>query len=293
VLAVGFGSGLVAGSGSIVADNVITSNADASTVFVPGVLLNNVIAHNGGTALGWQNATLINNTIVNNAGLFDGLGYNGVHTVGLSGSSPPMLPQPSVIAANSIVRGNGSNASPFVTYSFSNVQGIAPGSGNIDLPPLMVAAALGDFHLRHDSPCRDAGTNAVSRLPPLDFEGDPRIAGGTADMGADEFHPRLYVTGALTPGGQADLKVVGTPGSSVLWAFSPSPKLLSQPVQIPGVGGFYLQPPFFPQPSGTVPSIGVRLISIPIPPGAPAPIELTLQALVGTRLTNPIVLLVK
>jgi hypothetical protein len=292
VRAVGFGSGLVAGSGSIVADNEITQNSSASTVFVPGVLLNNVIAHNGGPGLGWQNATLINNTIVGNAGLFDGAGYNGIHTVGF-GTLPPMLPQPSVIVVNSIVRGNGGDASPYATYSHCNVQGVAPGNGNIDLPAGMVADALGDFHLRHDSPCRDAGINAVSRLPLLDFEGDPRIADGTVDMGADEFHLHLYVTGALTPGGRADLKIVGKPGSNVLWAFSPSSKLLSVPVQIPGVGAFYLPSPFFPQPGGTVPSIGVQLISIPIPLGTPAPTELTLQALVGTRLTNPLVLLVK
>ncbi|MHC4302181.1 MAG: right-handed parallel beta-helix repeat-containing protein [Planctomycetota bacterium] len=52
----------------------------------------------------------------------------------------------------------------------------------------------GDFRLRPDSPCIDAGTDAVSiQLPPMDLDGNPRAADGRRDgsnlpdMGAYEF----------------------------------------------------------------------------------------------------------
>ena len=56
-------------------------------------------------------------------------------------------------------------------------------SGNICLDPLLVDAPGGDCHLRYDSPCRDAGTNAAPGLPGEDCEGDPREAANPYNIG--------------------------------------------------------------------------------------------------------------
>ncbi len=84
--------------------------------------------------------------------------------------------------------------------------------GNVDVVnalydnPLLVDPAGGDFHLRYNSPCIDAGYSLdrgylpspyPTGLPATDFEGDKRIADGdgdgvpTADIGVDEFIPNL------------------------------------------------------------------------------------------------------
>jgi hypothetical protein len=60
------------------------------------------------------------------------------------------------------------------------------GSGNITNAPLLLDAAAGDFRLQLDSPCINAGKNSYVTNS-TDLDGNPRIAGGTVDMGAYEF----------------------------------------------------------------------------------------------------------
>jgi hypothetical protein len=90
-----------------------------------------------------------------------------------------------------------------------------------DVDPLLVNPAAGDFHLRYDSPCIDAGFNGKQGnytwpwgLPVTDFEGDKRVADGDGDgapkvdMGVDEYIPRLpglkAFLAALSDGGEID-----------------------------------------------------------------------------------------
>lgn len=60
------------------------------------------------------------------------------------------------------------------------------GVGNIITDPLLVNPASGDFHLQPNSPCINSGNNAGVTFT-NDLDGNPRIVGGTVDIGAYEY----------------------------------------------------------------------------------------------------------
>ena len=78
---------------------------------------------------------------------------------------------------------NCSSVTPTVTYS--DIRGGYTGTGNISDNPSFVNSAAGNYHLRADSPCIDAGTD--SGAPATDIEGNPRPLGAAYDMGAYEY----------------------------------------------------------------------------------------------------------
>jgi hypothetical protein len=62
------------------------------------------------------------------------------------------------------------------------------GTGNITNAPVFLAT--NDLRLAPGSPCIDAGSNAYA-TGATDLDGNPRIVGGTVDMGAYEFQGAL------------------------------------------------------------------------------------------------------
>jgi len=60
------------------------------------------------------------------------------------------------------------------------------GVGNITNDPALLDLAGGDFHLRPNSPCINSGKNSYVTAS-TDLDGNPRIVGGTVDIGAYEF----------------------------------------------------------------------------------------------------------
>ena len=63
---------------------------------------------------------------------------------------------------------------------------LAPGAGNITNHPVFVDPVNGNFRLQSNSPCINAGKNAYV-VGTTDLDGNPRVSGGTVDMGAFEF----------------------------------------------------------------------------------------------------------
>ncbi len=150
-----------------------------------------------------SNPTLINCTITSNAAavLAGGI-FN-------DGSNP--------VVVNCILWGNTPDqvfnvtSTPSVTYS--DVQGGAPGLGNINADPRFVDAAGGDLRLDRFSPCVDAANNAAvppdasdldgdgdAKEPlPVDLAGVPRLFddAGVSDSGASPTGPPLADMGAF------------------------------------------------------------------------------------------------
>ena len=177
-------------------------------------IVNCVIAGNGGDGIEmWATksgrmvpynfATIAYCTIVGNGGS------------GVLGSKP--------ILANTIVCSNGVDpttaqiAADAPVVNYCDVEGGFSGTGNIDVDPGFVLpghwadptdptlpatpgdpAAVwihGDYHLRADSPCIDAGDPASGTAETsTDIDGQPRIVGGRADIGCDELSQPVAIT---------------------------------------------------------------------------------------------------
>jgi hypothetical protein len=127
-------------------------------------------------ARGLENCTIVNNSAAS---------YGGVYLNGLSSS-------PYAYATNCIIYFNnaGTNANFGATNLFSDRCCTTPmpvgGIGNITNDPTFVNYAGGDFHLQSNSPCINSGNHAANTNS-TDLDGNPRIVGGTVDIGAYEF----------------------------------------------------------------------------------------------------------
>lgn len=296
----GYGGGLqIGGYGSWeVTGNWIQGNTaykgggicNSSSPIELALLTNNIISGNkaveGGGVYCWgfQNTCMLNNTIVRNNAAESGGGIFVRTDVDLTNN---------ILWENDAPEGPEIFIEGYTTLTASHciVQGGEPavkiepgctlewGDGMIVSDPLFVHAEGADFHIYYNSPGRGSGDNTAEELPSHDFEGDPRIAYCTVDIGADEFHNHLYYTGHATPGRQVEGKIVGLPGTSPVGVFLGT-DLLASPVET-AWGLFYLKAPWFFAQLVPISAGGVLIVPAPIPFSPPPPYDVAVQALIG------------
>jgi hypothetical protein len=308
----GGGIWIIGGEG-VVDSNLITGNGASRGGAVYGhqsepLIVNNMIWSNTATETGGAfrffnscNPTVVNNTVVANhaqnsgGGIYMALDSQAevVNTI-LWKNSAPLGPEGHVDGMMGPVSMNISYCD--VQYGFPSFQVTSPGTlnwgaGMIEDDPLFAEEAAFDYHLPHDSPCRNAGNNAAV-VYIEDFEGDPRTVDSVVDLGADEFHPHLYNTGNATPGGLVKGKLVGWPGSSPvgLWF---SAGVLEDPLPS-AFGPWYLTSPFIgPVIVLPIPASGIEVIPATLPATPPGPYSIAMQAYIGGAFTNVSLLIVE
>lgn len=271
----------------------------------PGLSVNNAISNNLATAYGGgvyaadASTRMVNDSLYGNHALMGGgglcSGYNGtteaVNTILWNDEAPQgkeiwvgTVAKPSTLAMRySDVE--GSQAQAYVdkgcTLNF--------GPGMIDHDPWFADPNRDDLHILYFSPCRQAGDPTDPDLPDLDMEGDPRIAEGAVDMGADEFHTHLYIAGDTVPGANIEIVCVGVPGTAPVWLWI-STGVLEIPIHTQ-YGPWYLSlPAIGPVILGHVPGTGLVVLGGDLPPSPPGPYAVPMQALIGQALTNLAVL---
>ena len=166
------------------------------------------------------------------------------------------------------------------TFKHCDIQGgwTGPGYGNFDLPPLFEDATNGDYRIRPDSPCVDAGltltgTNAIVD----DFEADPRPLFGGVDVGYDEcgdFVLDLAAAGTVGLAATGSATDVLTVNGSTGGALRRVDLALNQPIQLdvalppghPGGADFVLYGLLGAPSYASVTSLPFGLPSMVVPP---------------------------
>jgi len=276
--------------GNIIRNNNVTDSAsngggiycidNSSPVIRNNIIYGNYAEYSGG-GIGCSTRSLpeiINNTILSNSVGIEGGGVACYYT----DSVDPLVITNTILFQNSAsLRGNELALTSYycpatVEIKFSNLEGgntspsvfvhsgstLIWGSGMIDADPLFVDASNDDFRFTWDSPCRNSGDNAAV-TESTDFEGDPRIAEGVVDMGADEFHVHLYYIGEVKPGKRLNVKVIGTPGEPVTLAMGTE---IQDPLQQTPYGDLYLTLPInYQWKIGTIGADGTLDVRKPLP----------------------------
>ncbi|MFN8473345.1 MAG: choice-of-anchor Q domain-containing protein [Anaerolineae bacterium] len=178
---------------------------------------NSVGFFGGGMAI-WGGSPILTN--VTFSGNYGGGGGGGMYNSG----SPTI--RNSILWGDSggeIVNDSGGSAS--VSYSIvQQTSGVYPGMGNFNKDPLFVTpitapaqATKGNLRLQYASPAINAGTNSVAdpSLPPTDLDGNPRVVGGTVDMGAYEYQGCPTGNGVIL---YVNASVVGGFANGQTWA---------------------------------------------------------------------------
>ncbi len=162
-----------------------------------GGTLNNCILSGNGLGNAPYIGGGVDNSTLNNCLLYNNLAFYG------GGANSSTLNNCTLVG-NSAFYGNGgamgstlNNCIEFFNqgsdddssvYNFTCTDQLTENGVNcITNAPLFVDMAGGDFHLRSDSPCINAGRNAFIYSITNDLHGNQRIVGGTVDIGAYEY----------------------------------------------------------------------------------------------------------
>jgi hypothetical protein len=156
---------------------ILTGNSATNGGGAYGGSLNNCLITSNSAASrggGTYSATLSSCTVVANSSSQQGGGVDESQTL-----------LNSVIYYNSAPFGTNINGGgAFTNCCTTPLPGY--GANNLTNAPLFLNLNGGDFHLQSNSPCINAGDNAYVATS-TDLDGNPRIKGGTVDMGAYEL----------------------------------------------------------------------------------------------------------
>lgn len=144
-----------------ISNNEIAGTSIALIVDGGGILANNTIVDNNFGILFHEGSdpALDNNIVAFNK--------NGILNIG----------------GNPVLRNNC-----FYNGTYTDYGSLPPGPTDIRVDPLFRNREAGDYHLRPDSPCVDAGDTSRVDLAWTDIDWEPRVSGSSVDIGADEVH---------------------------------------------------------------------------------------------------------
>jgi len=161
--------------------NVIQSNQAGGADLSKGafVVVNNVVAQNGkvdpgGSSVGGLNLNSGTTVTFSN----NSVGSNSASTGTASGVN---CSSTAYTLYNSIIWGNSGSVYTTCTANHSDVEGIATGSGNINVNPNFTTTFIPQA-----TQCFNSGTNSAPGLGVLDVTNGPRIKSAVVDMGAYE-----------------------------------------------------------------------------------------------------------
>lgn len=197
----GMRGGVHCGSSSpTIRNNIITGNTATTTgggIYCGGgspKISNNVIVSNNGQYGGGiycynSNALILNNTLVSNTATYAG----GIYC----DNSSPTIGNNIIVLGSSGIYSNGgapalrnNNVYGNTAYNYS---GLSAGTEDISVDPLFVNGAGGDFHLRANSQCVNAGYNSWVDAGAVDMDGETRVHGTYVDIGVDEVPHALVI----------------------------------------------------------------------------------------------------
>ena len=162
---------------------------NSSPIISNNIITGNSAANGGGIYCCASTAIISNNTIAGNIASIGG----GIYST----SSSPVTINTTPVISNNIVAFNSSgiyssNGTPILRNNDLynpdgyNYSGLLAGTGDISANPKFASLEYGNFHIQHDSPCRNTGWNNAPGIGMVDVEGQSRIQNGTIDIGADE-----------------------------------------------------------------------------------------------------------
>jgi len=156
-------------------------------ILVNCVIKNNSAGNDGGgvAACVSDNCLIISNTASYSGG---GANYYGLlNNCTIVGNSAPNGGGAFYVSLNNcIVYYNTPNNFDSCDLNYCCTTPLDPSNGNIINEPAFLNQFNGDFHLSSNSPCINAGNNAYTTNS-TGLDGNPRIKGGTVDIGAYEY----------------------------------------------------------------------------------------------------------
>jgi len=196
--------------GAIVTNCVIIGNAaflGGGTYL--GTLVNCKLIGNSAIESGWgggaYNSTLINCLLTGNRSGYRGGAAYGCSLVSctIAGNTGQPTSIENCTLTNCICYYNSpDNSSTGQGNNYFNNGCTTPlpssGVNTFTNPPAFLDFAGGDFHLNPASPCINAGNNSFITNT-TDLDGNPRVVGGTVDIGAYEFQATVHYVNLANP----------------------------------------------------------------------------------------------